>query len=62
MCYLAIKMKIQSDFIETCTLTGCLKRAQESGIEKVIRYVIKAVIVKSAGFSVCLILTVFYCV
>ena len=49
MCYLAIKMKIQSDFIETCTLTGCLKRAQESGIVKMIRYVIKAVLVKSAG-------------
>ena len=42
-------MKIQSDFIETCTLTGCLKCAQESGIVKMIRYVIKAVLAKSAG-------------
>ena len=49
MSYLAIKMKIQSDFIETCTLTGCLKCSQEIGIVKMIRYVMKAVLVKSMG-------------
>ena len=49
MCYLAIKTKIQSDFIETCTLTGCFKCAQEIGIVKMRRYVIKAVIAKITG-------------
>ena len=47
MCYLAVKMKIQSNFIETRTLTGCLKRSQEIGIVKMIRYVMRSIIVKT---------------